>query len=212
MRWARLYPLLGIVAALALTGCATKEYVRAEIGAADVVTAERVTGVESQVEELQTRVAEHGGQIGENREMIGEMSQTAQEALERAIAAGKLAEGKFLYEAVLSDQRVGFAFDDWSLSEGAAAALDEFAADLKERNKNIFVEIQGHTDAIGSEEYNYGLGERRAEAARRYLNTRHELPLHRVAVISYGEAAPIADNGSPEDRARNRRVALVVLQ
>ena len=212
MRWARLYPLLGIVAALALAGCATKEYVRAEIGAADAVTAERVTGVESQVEELQTRVAEHGGQIGENREMIGEMSQTAQEALERAIAAGKLAEGKFLYEAVLSDHRVGFAFDDWSLSEGAAAALDEFAADLKERNQNVFVEIQGHTDAIGSEEYNYGLGERRAEAARRYLNAQHELPLHRVAVISYGEAAPIADNGSPEDRARNRRVALVVLQ
>ncbi|MEE8138810.1 MAG: OmpA family protein [Thermoanaerobaculia bacterium] len=208
MRWAKLYLMVGIFAALALAGCATKEYVRAEVGSIEAQaaqTAERMTGVESQVEELQTRVGEHG-------EMIGELSQTAQEALERAIAAGKLAEGKFLYEALLSDDRVGFAFDDASLSEEARAALDEFAADLKQRNENIFVEIQGHTDAIGSEKYNLDLGEQRAEAVCLYLNAQHRLPVHRMSVISYGESAPVADNGTRQDRALNRRVALVVLQ
>jgi outer membrane protein OmpA-like peptidoglycan-associated protein len=51
----------------------------------------------------------------------------------------------------------------------------------------------------------------RAEAVRMYLNREHGIPLHRINVISYGEAEPIADNGSRDGRAQNRRVVLVVL-
>ena len=143
---------------------------------------------------------------------MGQVSDTAMEALERAIAAGKLAEGKFIYETALSDDRVKFGFDTAELSEGAAMALDEFAAALREENADVFVEIQGHTDGTGSETYNLELGEGRAEAVRRHLNAAHEVPLHRMSVISYGESAPIADNSTREGRAQNRRVVLVVLE
>ncbi len=208
MRLARYCLLWGILVALTLTGCATKKYVRTEIETVEAQaarTAEHITDVESQVEVLQTR-------MGEQDEEIGEISETAREALERAIAAGKLAEGRFLYESVFSDAKVGFAFDEASLGEEVSAVLDEFANELKDRNENIFVEIQGHTDSIGSEDYNLRLGRLRAETVRRYLNAEHGLALHRMSVISYGESAPVADNGTREDRALNRRVSLVVLK
>jgi peptidoglycan-associated lipoprotein len=183
------------------TGCATKKYVRQETGAVNT----RVDSVQGQVEEAQTRLNTHERQIGE-------ASKTAQDALRRAQEAGKLAEGKFLYETVLTDEKVKFGFDTADLSPEAQAALDEFASQLKGENKNVYVEIQGHTDSVGSEQYNEELGLLRAESVRRYLNQKHGFPLHRINVISYGESAAIADNGSREGRSQNRRVALVVLQ
>ena len=197
---------LGLVGLLSLgsSACVTKKkmetHVDEEVGAVH----RRVDDVEGQVESNQVRLDEHGRQIGE-------ASRTAQEALERAIAAGKLAEGKFLYETVLSDDQVRFGFDKAELGDEAQAALDEFAAQLKTDNQDVFIEIQGHTDAVGSEDYNLELGEERAEAVRRYLN-QSGVPLHRMSVISYGESAPVASNDSRDSRAQNRRVVLVVLQ
>lgn len=186
---------------LGTTGCATKKYVREETGAVNT----RVDGVQGQVEEAQTRLNTHERQIGE-------VSTTAQEALKRAQEAGKLAEGKFLYETVLTDDKVKFGFDTSDLSPEAQAAVDEFAGQLKQENKNVYIEIQGHTDSVGSTQYNEELGLLRAEAVRRYLNQKHGFPLHRINVISYGESAAIADNSSRDGRSQNRRVALVVLQ
>ncbi|HSG39643.1 MAG TPA: OmpA family protein [Thermoanaerobaculia bacterium] len=186
---------------LGTTGCATKKYVRQETGAVGT----RVDNVQGQVEEAQTRLNTHERQIGE-------VSTTAQEALKRAQEAGKLAEGKFLYETVLTDDKVKFGFDTSDLSPEAQSAIDEFAGQLKTENKNVYIEIQGHTDSVGSETYNEELGLLRAESVRRYLNQKHGFPLHRINVISYGESAAIADNGSRDGRSQNRRVALVVLQ
>ena len=87
---------LALIVALGVTGCATKKYVRQETGAVGT----RVDEVSGQVEEAQTRLDTHDRQIGET-------SKTAQEALQRAIDAGKLAEGKLLYETVLTDDREG---------------------------------------------------------------------------------------------------------
>jgi len=182
------------------TGCATKKYVKKETGAVNT----RVDEVQGQVEQTQTRLNQHDQQIGE-------ASKTAQEALRRAQEAGKLAEGKFLYETVLSDDKVKFGFDTADLSPEGQAALDEFAARIKQDNKNVYVEIQGHTDNVGSEKYNEELGMLRAESVRRYLNQKQNFPLHRINVISYGETAPVADNKTREGRSQNRRVVLVVL-
>jgi outer membrane protein OmpA-like peptidoglycan-associated protein len=192
---------LALVVALGVTGCATKKYVRQETGAVGT----RVDEVQGQVEEAQTRLDTHDRQIGET-------SKTAQEALQRAIDAGKLAEGKLLYETVLTDDKVKFGFDTSDLSPEAEAALDEFASQLKNQNTGVYIEIQGHTDSVGSEKYNEELGLLRAEAVRRYLSQKHQLPLHRMNVISYGETASVADNSTREGRSQNRRVALVVLQ
>ena len=192
---------LALIVALSATGCATKKYVRQETGAVGT----RVDEVQGQVEQAQTRLDTH-------EQKIGETSKTAQEALQRAMDAGKLAEGKLLYETVLTDDKVKFGFDTSDLSPEAKAAIDEFAAQLKSQNQGVYIEIQGHTDSVGSEKYNEELGLLRAEAVRRYLNQKHSIPLHRINVISYGESASVADNSTREGRSQNRRVALVVLQ
>ena len=192
---------LALILALSATGCATKKYVRQETGAVGT----RVDEVQGQVEQAQTRLDTHEKQIGET-------SKTAQEALQRAMEAGKLAEGKLLYETVLTDEKVKFGFDTSDLSPEAKAAIDEFASQLKSQNQGVYIEIQGHTDSVGSEKYNEELGLLRAEAVRRYLSQQHQFPLHRINVISYGETAAVADNSTREGRSQNRRVALVVLK
>lgn len=195
--------------ALVSSGCATKKYVRAEVDDSATRTSDSVNkkigDLEGQIEANQTQLADHD-------QKISTASKTAQEALERAKAAGKLAEGKFLYEVVLSNDKIRFEFEKATLSDEAKAALDEFAAPLRSSNESVFLEIQGHTDSSGSEDFNLILGERRAEAVRRYLNQALDLPLHRMSVISYGESEPIADNSTREGRAENRRVVIVVLQ
>ena len=200
--------VLALAITTALTGCATKKYVKQETGTVNT----RVDEVQGQVEQAQTRIGEHDQRLQSHEQQMGQISKTAQEALQRAQDAGKLAEGKFLYETVLTDDKVKFGFDTSELSPEAKAAIDEFAQKIKEENKGVYIEIQGHTDNVGSNKYNEELGMLRAESVRRYLSQQHQFPLHRINVISYGETSPIADNKSREGRNQNRRVALVVLR
>jgi outer membrane protein OmpA-like peptidoglycan-associated protein len=199
---------LVLAGGLLASGCATKKYVQTE----DAKVTDRVNGVQGEVEEVQGQVKQHDTRLQAHDQQIGEASRTAQEALQRAQEAGKLAEGKLLYETVLTDDRVHFGFNKHELSAEAKAALDEFAEKLKADGKGVYIEVQGHTDAVGSDDYNEELGQARAQAVRNYLARQHQLPLHRMNVISYGELAPIADNKTGEGRAQNRRVALVVLR
>ena len=201
-----------LAGAVVASGCATKKYTRDYVAGEAQVINTRIDGVEEQVEQNQTRLAEHDRRIQQASSQATEASQTAREALDRAQAAGQLAQGKLLYETVLTDQDVRFGFDRSTLSPDARSALDEFANELKAEYNGVFIEIQGHTDAVGPEPYNDQLGESRAEAVRRYLNREHGFALHRMNVISYGEASPIAENTNRDGRAQNRRVALVVLQ
>jgi outer membrane protein OmpA-like peptidoglycan-associated protein len=203
------------LAVVGTTGCATKKYVQEQTASVN----SHVDQVQGQVEEAQTRINTHDQRLGAHEQRmdvqdqkVGEISKTAQDALQRAQEAGKLAEGRFLYETVLTDDKVKFGFNKKKLSKEAEAALDDFAAKIKEENKNVYVEVQGHTDNVGSATYNEDLGESRAEAVRRYLNQKEGFPLHRMNVISYGSTAPVADNKTKQGRAQNRRVALVVLQ
>jgi outer membrane protein OmpA-like peptidoglycan-associated protein len=69
----------------------------------------------------------------------------------------------------------------------------------------IFVEISGHTDAIGSDEYNQKLSERRAESVRQWMLNKGIAP-NRLTAVGYGESRPIASNDTEEGRALNRRI------
>ena len=91
-----------------------------------------------------------------------------------------------------------------------AVDLGELATRLKSENQNVYLEIQGHTDATGPEEVNVRLGEQRAEAVRRYLS-QGGIALNRMSTISYGSESPVAPNDTREGRSQNRRVAIVVL-
>ena len=169
----------------------------------------QVGEVKGEVGATNTRLGE---QATKHDRDVAELSKTAREALDRAVAAGKLAEGKFLYETVLTDDMVRFGFDKDSLSQEARSALDAFAAGIKSKNEGVYIEIQGHTDSTGPEAHNYELGLKRASAVLRYLNMEQGFALHRMSVISYGESKPAVKNNSPENRAQNRRVVLVVLK
>ncbi len=185
-----------------LTGCATEGYVNEQIASLNKRVDDQAA---SRHQALENR-------INSQQAMLDGASRTAQEALARADAAGKLAAGKFLYEVTLTSQVARFEFDDSTLSPDMKAALDAFATQLKTDNRNVYIEIQGHTDSIGSDAVNLALGLARAEAVRRYLAMQGGIALHRMSVISYGESAPVASNMNRAGRAENRRVTLVVMK
>jgi outer membrane protein OmpA-like peptidoglycan-associated protein len=197
---------------LSTTGCVSPKkmttYVDDQIASVDT----RVDDVESQVEANQERIEQQAEAQKRQEEELAKLSTTSRQALERAIAAGHLAEGKLLYETILSEEDVRFGFESANLDAQSKAALDAFATGLKSNNKGIYLEIQGHTDSLGTEEFNFKLGQKRAEAVQRYLHLNHALPLHRMSAISYGETAPRVENDSRQGRGQNRRVALVVLK
>lgn len=107
-------------------------------------------------------------------------------------------------------RNIYFDFNKATIKPESYPALDEMARILKE-NPNIKVEIQGHTDSIGSEEYNLRLSQARAEAVVHYLVTIHGIDPKRLIARGYGESRPVADNASEAGRALNRRVEFVIL-
>jgi outer membrane protein OmpA-like peptidoglycan-associated protein len=195
-----------------LGGCATKDYVNEQISGVN----KRLDGQQAETQDRfsQTTSFYQGleNRVNSQQTALDGTSRTAQEALARAESAGKLAAGKFLYEVSLSSQVANFRSDASNLSPEMKKALDDFAAQIKAANRNVFIEIQGHTDSIGTPEANLKLGQARAEAVRRYLAMNNGIALHRMNVISYGESAPVADNRYRPGRAENRRVTLVVLE
>jgi outer membrane protein OmpA-like peptidoglycan-associated protein len=215
--------LLVMAMLAALGGCATEEWVRGYVGEQIKPVNGRVDAVEGTLG-AQSRTMTAGLEAANKRldgvqatlqdhdTRIAEASKTAREALDRAVAAGKLAEGKLVYETVMTDDTLKFGSGRNGLSDATKAALSQFAGDLKAKNQNVFVEIQGHTDSTGPETLNERLGLQRAEAVRRYLALAGGIPLHRMAAVSYGETTPVADNKTRQGRMANRRVVLVVLR
>jgi len=181
-----------LVGGLALTGCATQRYVDTHVAA-----------VQSQVTDVQ------GHQQAQDAQ-LSQLDQSTREALQRAEAANKLAEGKFVYSMVLSDDSVKFPVDSSQLSTEAQTRLADFANKLKSDNRNVYLEIQGYTDTTGSPSTNTRLGADRAEAVRRFMN-QQGVPLNRMNTISYGEDQPVAPNSTRAGRAQNRRVVLIVM-
>jgi peptidoglycan-associated lipoprotein len=182
-----------LLASLTLSACATEDYVN-----------KQVAPVQGQVTDLQGRVQGHDAHLSQ-------LDQSSREALERATAAGKLAEGKFDYAMVLSDDATKFPVNGSTLSGEAMQRLTEFAGKLKTDNKNVYLEIQGNTDSTGSAAHNIQLGQDRAEAVRRALNEQG-VALNRMSTISYGQDRPVASNKTRDGRAQNRRVVIVVLE
>lgn len=175
--------LATIIAAGALTsGCATQNYVDTQIAALN-------QSLSAQGAETQT---------------------LARDALGRANAAHKLAEGKFVYAATLTEEMARFATARADLPVEAQARLTQIADQLIADNKNVYIEIQGHTDSTGTPAVNQSVGLARADAVRLFLNQRG-VPLNRMASISYRDTVPVAPNDSPQSRAANRRVVLIVM-
>ncbi|MDZ7593679.1 MAG: OmpA family protein [Thiobacillus sp.] len=109
--------------------------------------------------------------------------------------------------ATLVLEGVNFEFDKAVIRPQDYAILDQNIVALKEWG-DVDVEVAGHTCSIGTEEYNLGLSQRRAEAVRNYLVSKG-VSADRLTVRGYGESRPVASNDTREGRAQNRRVELV---
>ncbi|MCG6657041.1 OmpA family protein [Halomonas campisalis] len=112
-----------------------------------------------------------------------------------------------VFEPVVLDSAVTFAFDSSQLRPEARPVLDGVVRTLRE-NPEIRVRIEGHTDSIGSAQYNEGLSQRRADSVKAYLVSQG-IAENRLMTRGYGEARPVATNETDEGRARNRRVEIL---
>ena len=102
---------------------------------------------------------------------------------------------------------VHFDFDKSKIRSGDAAVLDEAATTLK-GNPGVTVDVNGYTDAIGSEKYNQKLSERRAASVVSYL-VKAGVPESQLTPRGFGKTNFVATNDTAEGRAQNRRVELV---
>jgi outer membrane protein OmpA-like peptidoglycan-associated protein len=103
---------------------------------------------------------------------------------------------------------VNFDFNRADIRPDSRPILDQ-AVDVLRENEDVHVVVEGHTDAVGTDEYNRALSVRRAEAVFRYLVNRG-IPPERLRVEGFGESRPVASNDDEAGRAQNRRVELRV--
>lgn len=104
---------------------------------------------------------------------------------------------------------VNFDFDRSEVKPQYDAEIAEFA-EFMQTYGNTNAVIEGHTDSVGTEEYNQGLSERRANAVRNELVNKHNIPAGRVSTIGYGESRPVDTNSTDAGRANNRRIEAVI--
>ncbi len=207
--------------------CATKKFVRTEVGQVNEKvttlgksleeTQERVRVAETKIGEVDTKAVQAGqaAQTADKNAMVAQQTGTqAMEVGKQAVAKVDAVEAstkKLIFETVLTDDQAKFKSGIAKLSDEAKAALDAMVAQVKSQKSAIWVEIEGHTDSAGPATFNEQLGLARAEAVKRYLYEQHQVPLHKMNAISFGEEKPVQDNKSRDNRSQNRRVVIKVL-
>ena len=217
-----------MASAAAIAGAALLSGCLATTGYVDDATAQIQAQVGAQVSQMRRDLDDSEAIVQQQAARIDVVEQTAQNAFASANSAQMAAEmaqrtadqlgntlentnRRLVYEMVIDENVAGFAVSQSALPDEVRAYLDRFVADLRALPIASFVEIEGHTDATGTAADNARLGMARADSARRYLHEAHQLPLHKMGIISYGEDQPVAPNNTSEGRARNRRVVLRVL-
>jgi outer membrane protein OmpA-like peptidoglycan-associated protein len=211
-------PVLAL--ALGSTACATKKFVRTSVGEVN----DKVDTLSKTLEETQERTRVNEGRIGEVDQKAQAADQRASQAGQRADQAFSRAEAvntradalekaskRIVYEVVLSEDKGNFKFGKAVMPDESKAEIDALVQKLKAEPNGAYIEIEVHTDSAGTPAINYRLGLDRAENVKRYIYETHQVPLHRMNVISYGEDKPIAPNKTRDGRAQNRRVVIKVL-
>ena len=179
------------LACVGLSGCATKGFVRQQVADAKAYSDTKVGEVDGKVTQVGTRVSEVGTRADQAN------------ALAERLAAGQYTE--------VAVHQVQFEFDDYKLNGDASAMLDQVASTLT-THPRYALEVRGYADARGTDRYNYKLGRERADEVVRYMMVNHNVPMGRIAMMSFGEESPVADNTSTDGRAQNRRVQVRVLE
>ncbi len=138
---------------------------------------------------------------------LEEVAGMAQDALDATGLGQRRIVGKVVHSVTLTDDKTLFPIHSPVMGDKDMAKLDELAARVKAMGTWFHLQIQGHTDGFGSEDYNYELGRARAEVVKNYLNEKGGIPLLRMSVISHGAAEAAQHAGR-----NNRRIVVHVLQ
>jgi outer membrane protein OmpA-like peptidoglycan-associated protein len=185
--------ILSFLIILLLTGCgANKKYVNTEVANSEARIAAKIT--------------ELAGKTDMNAQDITKLQNLALELSQKTDKAINEAKGFEEYQ-VIWEGNVTFPFNSSDLDGVAQQVLNE-AADKMNSNKQAIIEISGHTDATGPSAYNYQLGEKRANSAKRYLADKFSVAIYRMFLISYGKDKPISMPDTKNANSKNRRVSL----
>jgi peptidoglycan-associated lipoprotein len=211
---------VGLIVVGTTTACATKKFVRTEVetvGTRVETLSQSLETTQEATRQNQTRIT----QVDAKADQVGIWAKDAQSsastAQQAAVAAASRVDAveastkRLVYEVVINEDQGNFKFASADLPDEARARIDEMIAKLKADPRGNYVEIEGHTDSSGDKTINQRIGEARAEAVKRYLYETHQVPLHKMNVISYGEEKPVSPNNTRQGRAQNRRVVIRIL-
>lgn len=198
-------PVLMAVAVFVMQGClATRDWVMEQV---DPVSG-RVSQSEQRLDKAEGEIGSLGGRMTGAEGRLGQVDAKTERAL-NSLANLRL-ERRFVIDM---KEGANFAFNSANLPAQARKEIDGFMSDLKGdaagMDGAMFL-VAGHTDSVGSEDYNYELGKKRADAVSRYLITQKKMDPLRVVTVSYGENAPMVEDNSAKGRAKNRRVEILV--
>jgi len=107
---------------------------------------------------------------------------------------------------------INFDFDSAEIRPDSFNLLDEFGKAIKNGLADAIIMIAGHTDSVGSNEYNQKLSRQRADAVVEYLQNFHGVAANRLLSEGFGEERPIENNDTETNRANNRRVEFIRIE
>jgi peptidoglycan-associated lipoprotein len=202
---------------LILSGCPKKTVVKEEpsVKKAEESAAERerarleAEGKEREAKEKEAaRIREEEAKKERERKEQAQREQAKKE-LEKSLVSKKTPgiEGEVFESSLLKD--IHFDFDKYDIRPEDTKILKESAA-LLMKHPGVKIQIEGHCDERGTNEYNLALGERRANSAKKYLIS-IGIPENRLSTISYGEEKPLDPGHNEEAWAKNRRAHFIIL-
>lgn len=150
----------------------------------------------ARIEQEQRAIAER---LARDEQRLDTLDDSMRKALALASQEYLRLNGKEAFTVALREDRAMYPINSPELASGDLARLDELMTTLAGLGQAFHLEIQGHTDNFGSEDYNYALGKARAEVVKRYLHERKGVPLSQMSVISFGSSRP-ADTAAGGNR------------
>ena len=174
-------------------------------------TTTQITGLGSRLDATATQITTLEGRVGKADARVGALEGRIGQVDARAEKALSAIANLRLEKKLVVDFREGATFPSNSANLPARARkeIDSFLGNVKVTQDSLVV-VAGHSDATGSPNVNYELGKRRADAVARYLITQKQVDPFHVHTVSYGESAPLVENKTRQDRAKNRRVEILV--
>jgi OmpA-OmpF porin, OOP family len=202
----------------ATVGCSSKKYVRQETtplinktNELDDLTAKNTNAIkdvdaraQAGIQQVNAKTTEVEQKAQSAAQQAGQAQTSADNAVHRVDSLTNTVANLDNYR-VVTETSVHFGFDKDNLTKKAQEALDQLANDVP-NTKGYIITVEGGTDSVGNQEYNYGLSERRADSVIQYLASKHNIPAHKIYLVGLGKDKPVDDNKTRDGRAKNRRV------